>query len=125
MIKIKANLKLNPQAIKKIEDAAVKALPLTMEALKTEVNNMQVVPKETGNLEESAATGAEGNKGYISYNTPYARRLYYHPEYNFRRDKNPNAQGRWMDSFIYGPKKDWLAQTYGIFLKQNSGGVIK
>ena len=125
MIKVKGKLKLNPQAIKKIEDAAVKALPLTMEALKTEVNNMQVVPKETGNLEESAKTGAEGNKGYISYNTPYARRLYYHPEYNFRQDKNPNAQGRWMDSFIYGPKKDWLAKAYGEFLKRLSGGVIK
>lgn len=125
MIKIKANLKLNPQAIKKIEDAAVKALPLTMEAMKTEVNNMQVVPKETGNLEESAKTGVEGNKGYISYNTPYARRLYYHPEYNFRQDKNPNAQGRWLDSFIYGLKKDWLTKAYGEFLKRLSGGVIK
>lgn len=125
MIKIKAKLELNQEAIKKIQDAAVKALPLTMEAMKTEVNNMQVVPKETGNLEESAATGAEGNKGYISYNTPYARRLYYHPEYNFRQDKNPNAQGRWMDSFIYGPKKDWLAKAYGELLKRLSGGVIK
>lgn len=125
MIKIKANLKLNPQAIKKIEDAAIKALPLTMEAMKTEINNMQVVPKETGNLEESAKTGVEGNKGYISYNTPYARRLYYHPEYNFRQDKNANAQGRWMDSFIYGLKKDWLAKAYGEFLKRLSGGVIK
>jgi len=125
MMKIKGKLKLNPQAIKKIEDAAIKALPMTMEAMKTEVNNMQVVPKETGNLEESAKTGVEGNKGYISYNTPYARRLYYHPEYNFRTDKNPNAQGRWMDSFIHGPKKDWLTKAYGEFLKRLSGGVIK
>jgi hypothetical protein len=125
VIKVKGKLKLNPQAIKKIEDAAVKALPLTMEAMKTEVNNMQVVPKETGNLEESAATGAEGNRGFISYNTPYARRLYYNPQYNFRQDKNPNAQGRWMDSFIYGPKKDWLAKAYGELLKRLSGGVIK
>jgi|SRR5690606_16694647 len=125
MIKIKGKLKLNPQAIKKIEDAAVKALPLTMEAMKTEVNNMQVVPKETGNLEESAVTGAENNRGFLSYNTPYARRLYFHPEYNFRQDKNPNAQGRWLDPFIHGSKKNWLAQAYGEFLKQLSGGVIK
>lgn len=124
-MKIKATLKLNQEAIKKIQDAAVKALPLTMEALKTEVNNMKVVPKDTGNLEESAKTGVEGNKGYISYNTPYARQLYYHPEYNFRQDKNPNAQGRWLDSFIYGLKKDWLAKAYGEFLKRLSGGVIK
>lgn len=124
-MKIKVTVTLNEANIKKIEQAAINALPLTMEAMKTEVNNMQVVPKETGNLEESAVTGAEGNKGFISYNTPYARRLYYHPEYNFRTDKNPNAQGRWMDSFIYGPKKDWLAKAYGEFLKRLSGGVIK
>lgn len=124
-MKIKATLKLNQEAINKIQDAAIKALPLTMEAMKTEINNMQVVPKETGNLEESAKTGAEGNKGYISYNTPYARRLYYHPEYNFRQDKNANAQGRWMDSFIHGSKKDWLAKVFGEFLKRLSGGVIK
>ncbi len=125
MIKVKASIKLNPQAIKKIEEAAAKALPLTMEAMKTEINTMQVVPKETGNLEESAATGADGNRGYISYNTPYARRLYYNPQFNFRTDKNPNAQGRWMDSFIHGPKKGWLAETFGKLLKELSGGVIK
>ncbi|MFS8541622.1 MAG: minor capsid protein [Tissierellales bacterium] len=124
-MKIKVSLKLNQAAIKKIEEGMIKALPYTMEAMKTEINNMQVVPKDTGNLEESAKTGVEGNKGFISYNTPYARRLYFHPEYNFRQDKNPNAQGRWMDSFIHGPKKEWLSKTYGEFLKRLSGGVIK
>ena len=124
-MKVKASLKLNPQAIKKLEEATKKALPLTMEAMKTEINNMQVVPKETGNLEESVKTGVEKGKGYISYNTPYARKLYYNPQFNFRTDKNPNAQGRWMDSFIHGPKKDWLTKAYGEFLKRLSGGVIK
>lgn len=125
-MKVKAKLKLNPQAIKKIEEAAIKALPLTMDEMKAELGRMAVVPRETGNLEvDNSSTGAEGNKGYIRYNTPYARRLYYHPEYNFRTDKNPNAQGRWLDPFIHGDKKHWLANTYGQFLKQNSGGVIK
>jgi len=126
MVKIKAKLKLNPQAIKKLEEAAIKALPLTMDETKAELGRMAVVPRETGNLEvDNSSTGAEGNKGYIRYNTPYARRLYYHPEYNFRKDKNPNAQGRWMDPFIHGEKKKWLIKTYGTILKQNSGGVIK
>ena len=124
-MKVKINIKLNQANIKKIEQAAVKALHLTLEAMKSEINYMQVVPKETGALEESVSTGAEGETGYISYNTPYGRKLYYHPEYNFRTDKNPNAQGRWMDDFIHGEKKDWLEDTYGKFLKNNSGGVIK
>lgn len=124
-MRIKVTFKPNRKNIKKIEQAMIKALPLTMDAMKTEVNNMQVVPKDTGNLEESAVTGAENNRGFMSYNTPYARRLYYNPQFNFRTDKNPNAQGRWLDSFIYGPKKEWLSKAYGEFLKRLSGGVIK
>lgn len=125
-MKVKAKLRLNPKAKKKIEEAAIKALPLTMDEMKAELGRMAVVPRETGNLEvDNSSTGAEGNKGYIRYNTPYARRLYYHPEYDFRQDKNSNAKGRWMDDFIHGDKKDWLAKTYGEFLKELSGGVIK
>lgn len=124
-MKIKVDVKLNPEAIKAIQDATVKALPLTMEAMKTEVNNMQVVPKEVGTLEESVVTGVENGVGYISYNTPYARRLYFHPEYDFRQDKNPNAQGRWLDPFIHGDKKEWLEEAFGKNLKEQSGGVIK
>lgn len=124
-MKVKIDIRLNAANIKKLEQAMLKSLPLTMEALKTEVSNMQVVPKDTGNLEESATVGVSNGIGWISWNTPYARRLYYHPEYDFRTDKNPNAQGRWMDDFIYGPKKEWLAMTFGEFLKQNASGVIK
>ncbi|CAK7070159.1 minor capsid protein [Tissierella sp.] len=124
-MKVKVNIQLNQANIKKIQEGMEKALPLTMEAMKTEINNMQVVPKEVGDLEESVVTGAENESGYISYNTPYARKLYYHPEYNFRQDKNPNAQGRWMDPFMHGEKKDWLTDAFGKLLKQNAGGVIK
>ena len=124
-MKIKVDIKLNQANIKKIEEAMVKALPLTMEAMKTEIMTMQVVPKEIGSLEESVVVGAVDGKGFISYNTPYARRLYYNPQYNFRTDKNPNAQGRWLDPFIHGEKKEWLTITAGKLLKEHSGGVIK
>lgn len=124
-MKVNINVKLNQANINLVRQGMIKALPLTMEATKTEVMTMQVIPKEVGDLEESVVVGAENNTSFISYNTPYARRLYYHPEYNFRTDKNPNAQGRWLDPFIHGPKKQWLTATFGEFLKQNTGGVIK
>lgn len=124
-MKVKANLKINPKAIKMIEEAAKKALLDTLEAMETEISNMQVVPKEIGNLEESIVVGVEEGKGYISYPGPYARRLYFNPQYDFRTDKNPNAQGRWLDPFMHGDKKYWLTKTFGEKLKENSGGVIK
>lgn len=124
-MKVNINIKLNAANIKKIEQAMEKSLGLTMDAIETEIMTMQVVPKEVGDLEESVVVGAEGGKGFISYNTLYARNLYYNPQFNFRTDKNPNAQGRWLDPFIHGPKKEWLTMVFGTFLKQNSGGVIK
>lgn len=124
-MKVNVSVKLNQSNINKIRQGMNKALPLTVEALKTEVNNMQVVPKDIGDLEESVVVGVNNGIGFISYNTPYARRLYFHPEYNFRADRNPNAQGRWLEPFIHGSKRQWLTDTFGEFLKQNTGGVIK
>lgn len=124
-MKINVSVKLNEKNIKKIEDAMIKALPLTIDAVKTEVNNMQVIPKNTGTLEFSVFTIVNFNKAAIGWNTKYARRLYYNPQFNFRTDKNINAQGRWMDSFKYGDKKEWMTNVYGRFIIANSGGVIR
>ena len=51
--------------------------------------------------------------------------MYWHPEYNFRKDKNPNAQGKWMEDYITGSKKDVPQENYCVFLKQQSGGIVK
>lgn len=40
---------------------------------------------------------------------PYARRLYYHPEYNFQTVNNPNAQGRWLDHWLPGGQHESFA----------------
>ena len=55
------------------------------------------IPKDDGILEGSALSASLIGKGKIIWNTPYARRLYYNPQYNFSKDKNPNAQGLWFE----------------------------
>ena len=35
--------------------------------------------------------------GQLEYRTPYARRLYYHPEYNFSTEKNAEAGAYWFE----------------------------
>lgn len=128
-MKVTAKIELNTQNIAKLEAARREAMELTMEAFKTEVNNAQVIPRDHGDLMMSTGVSygidTKGMTGYLSYNTPYARRLYYHPEYNFRTDKNTNARGRWLDEWIYGPRKQWLSDTFLQFWKAKAGGVIK
>ena len=49
------------------------------------------MPKDTNMLIESGINNTVVGSGEIRYRTPYARRLYYHPDYNFSKEKNPEA----------------------------------
>lgn len=127
---VKVNIKLNNANINKLIEAHSKALEMTADAVLSDIKTSQVVPKDKG------ATGLEGSgfvdiseiKNFIVrvvFNTPYARRLYWHPEYNFRKDKNPNAQGKWMESYLTGEKQQFIKNTYSTFFKQLSKGLVK
>ncbi|WP_244832956.1 minor capsid protein [Clostridium sp. BJN0001] len=121
---VKVDIKLYSDKIGILENASKQAFEMTVEAVLTDIVTSAVVPKDTGTLEESGFTDIKNMIGKIIFDTPYARRLYWHPEFNFRHDKNVNAQGKWMETYIDGPKKQWIIDTYGKFFKQLSKGVI-
>lgn len=125
---VKVTIKLDSDKLNNITKAHIKSLEMATEALKSDIVTSAVIPKDTGELERSCFINLENiNNGItnISFDTPYARRLYWHPEYNFRTDKNVNAQGKWMDAYINGDKDDFIKNAYSRFLKMNSKGVIK
>ena len=109
-----------------MQDAIEPSLQQAAEAMKSQIVADQVVPKETGELERSAFVRKQKRSKYqIVYDVPKARRLYWHPEYNFRQDKNPNARGMWMQSYIDGDRKDYFKKAFSMFYKQNTRGVVK
>lgn len=127
-MKAKVKIKLNNSAIGNLEKAQEQAIRMTMEAVLSDIKTSAVTPKQTGELERSGFIDESKLHDMvvsIVFDTPYARRLYWHPEYNFRKDKNPNAQGKWMQSYIDGDKKDFVRETYMKFFKQLSKGLVK
>lgn len=122
---VKVRVTIYPGAIKQLESAKKKAFDATVEAVLADIKTSGVVPKDAGALEDSGYTLIEDMVAYIIFDTPYARRLYWHPEFNFRTDKNVNAQGLWMQAYIDGEKNSFVKDTYGKFLKQFGGGLIK
>ena len=113
MIKANSKIKLNMSAIRKLSDSAVIALEQTAEALHTEIVQAQVVPRDTGTLQNEAffvdTSDSKSGKVSLVHSTPYARRLYYHPEYNFQKDENPNAKGKWFEDWEPGGKNSNFA----------------
>lgn len=121
MSKIKVNW--NFGAVRQVEQAVATALEQTAQAVITDVVDEQVMPMDTGTLQNSStfvetSESSTGVVGIIS-DTPYARRLYYHPEYSFRTSENKNAGGKWFQPWIDGDKKDFAADVFAKLLRQN------
>lgn len=121
MSKIKVNW--NFGAVRQVEQAVATALEQTAQAVITDVVDEQVMPMDTGTLQNGStfvetSESSTGVVGIIS-DTPYARRLYYHPEYNFRTSENKNAGGKWFQPWIDGDKKDFAADAFAKLLRQN------
>lgn len=125
---VKATVTLNIPNINKLIQAAQEAQKQTTYTVKDDIIDTQVTPKLTGNLESTASvdeSNVENGETSISFDTPYARRMYFHPEYNFHQDKNANAQGLWMQSYIDGDKQEMVADEFAKAFKNNAGGIIK
>lgn len=119
-------IELNHMCIEKLEEAVSTALEQTAEALHTEVVQAQVVPRDQGTLQNEAffVDNHDAHQGNVSlvHSTPYARRLYYHPEYKFQTHENPNAKGKWLEDWLPGGKEqDFAQETFAEIYKRLTG----
>lgn len=113
--------------IKALTEAQIMALEMTAEALHTEVVQAQVMPFQLGNLQNESTFVDTSNSQYgkvsLVTTTPYARRLYYHPEYQFKKTENANAGGEWYKDFMpNGRKGDFCTNAYKEMLQRIVGG---
>ena len=125
-MQVKSTVKLNMPRIRQLTGAAVRALELTAEVLHTEVVQAQVMPFDTGNLQNESTfvdySQSAGGKVSLVSSTPYARRLYYHPEYDFQTDENPFAGGEWHKPWIEGGvNEDFAPNAFKRFYKKLGG----
>lgn len=119
-------IELDAAAIAKLEAAALPAAAKTMEALKTDVIAAQVMPFDTGDMQNNQTftvteEDGDGVTSRLVTGSPQARRLYYHPEYNFQTVNNPNAGGKWLEPWLEGDRKDFVQDTFTELYKKEAG----
>lgn len=121
---VKSTVKLNMQGIKKLNDNAVKALEMTAEALHTDIVQAEVMPFDSGELQQEATfvdvSDSKDGRARIVSSTPYARRLYFHPEYDFQKYENAFAGGEWFNPWLKGGgvHQDDAKKYYSKILKR-------
>lgn len=126
MIKVHSSVKLDFGKIRFLQDAQVEALEQTAEALHREVVQAQVVPRDKGTLQGPGmfVDTSKSKEGVVTvvHAEPYARRLYFHPEYHFQKKENPNARGKWFEDWLPGGKNaDFCREAYKSIYRRITG----
>lgn len=120
------SFKFYPGKMAKLNQAIITSLEQTGDYVLGEVVEAKVMPFDKGILQnESTYVNKENSKsGIVSIvsSTPYARRMYFHPEYNFQTKNNKNAKGIWLEDWTNkGKYADDVRRAYAYFLKKNGG----
>lgn len=118
---MKVEIKLDMQAIKKIEGAARAAAHEALEATYSDLVESKTMPFDTGDMQNNQTfVDTTDNGAVLVTGSPQARRLYYHPEYNFQRAKNSKAGAKWLEPYISGEKKDFAADEFTAAFKRRA-----
>lgn len=126
MFKVSSKITLNMPVIRQLESTAIVALEDTTDALLTEIKNAEVMPFDTGNLQNENtfvdySNSASGVTKIVS-STPYARRLYFHPEYNFSREEHIAAGGKWLIPWLKGgTRQNFCSDTFAKIYRRLNG----
>lgn len=119
---MKVGYSLNHKILTQIDNIAKQALHETAESIRVNVQQNETMPFDTGNLQNRSTfvdkSQLDDYKVSIVSDTPYARRLHFHPEYNFSRRENRHAGGKWFDPYIEGSKKDYPQRMFEKFLSR-------
>lgn len=131
---MKITVKINPRFAGFVHTAARNAAAKTVEAIKTDVVTAQVMPFDTGAMQNggtyATGTSVSGNKAIcvrddsetvvyaLTNDAPQARRLYYHPEYDFQTVHNPKAGGYWLEDWIWGQRSRWVCDICRYFFAE-------
>ena len=119
-VQVSSRVELNVSVLNMLDNAQYEALAMTADATLTELRDRQTMPFDTGNLQNDSTFVDDSQRDKVSIvsSTPYARRLYFHPEYNYRRANNSRAGGKWFESFL---NDTFIQNAYAKLLKQRGG----
>lgn len=122
---MKVKVTLNKAVIQRISDAAKAAAVDTMEQLYTDLANYsKTMPFDSGDMQNNQTFVDSTESGAVLITgSPQARRLYYHPEYNFQQKEGANGSrgAFWLEPYISGNKKNFIRDKYTELFRRRAG----
>lgn len=121
---MKVEVKWDLAAIAKIREAVGAAAEETLEATYSNLVKSKTMPFDNGDMQNNQTFVAQTVEGAVLITgSPQARRLYYHPEYNFKQSEGANGTrgAKWLEPYISGEKKDFVKTEFAKALEKRLG----
>lgn len=119
---------LQTEVLDRLKAALAQALTETAEEMLRVERADAVIPMDTGRLqnEQTCVDSARARDGTVQIVTdaPQAARLYFHPDYHFRHDKNANARGEWWEPWITGSRRNEPAALFAAFARKHTKEIL-
>lgn len=127
-MKVKVTSRIDPKGNAYVKKLMQEALVETADALKSDLEQSQTMPFDTGALQNRSTFVDDSKKssGVVSIvsDTPYARYQYFgisrfgnNPPLVYNKNKNKNADCFWFEPYISGNKKKFATKTFAKILK--------
>ena len=102
----KLSVKYNENTIKRIDNVVNMALFEAGDRILTDLKISGTMPFDVGTLQNNQTSVVKGNKKVsIVTAAKWAKRLYFHPDFNFQKTNNAKAGAYWFEPYISGQKK--------------------
>ena len=121
---MKVEVKWDTAAIRKIQEAVGAAAEEALEATYSNLVESKTMPFDTGDMQNNQTFVEQTEQGAVLITgSPQARRLYYHPEYNFKQSEGANGTrgAKWLEPYISGDKKDFVKTEFAKALEKRLG----
>ncbi|QKS71662.1 minor capsid protein [Paenalkalicoccus suaedae] len=113
---MKARVDFNAAKIKAKASGAKKQAQMVLDNEVVKGGN-KFIPFDRGDLAQSGIRMTNPGSGKVTWQMPYARKLYYNPQFNFSKDKNSQAGGLWFERAKSQELPAWLRITEAAFKK--------
>ena len=96
-------------------------LEMAAEEVRRDLRDSHTLPRREGHLTQETYVDRTDGVAVVS-DTPYARRLYFHPEYSFRKQPNEAAGAHWFEPYKEGGSKQrFAAEKFAAFMRRRRG----
>ena len=121
---MKVEVKLNTGALQRYVEAAKQAAVDTMQVVYTDLVSSRTMPLDEGDMQNKNTWVEQTENGAVLITgSIQARRLYYHPEYNFQQKEGANGSrgAYWLEPYISGSKKDFIREKHTELFRRRAG----